>query len=169
MGANSEIRAMEELVDRLASAVANQRRLEGLRQRIEELAEHLDVLADAWDPRPGIGLGACERDQRQMVSDTYRYNALLVRGLLDDATERTASDLSHEAQALAVVDELRQAGLLAVGQERPVAPTEREVRYVTEWGPVSKWPDLPMHRTEAGWPNCATCEGGGCPDCTDPA
>ena len=169
MGANSEIRAMEELVDRLASAVANQLRLEGLRQRIEELAEHLDVLADAWDPRPGIGLGACERDQRQMVSDTYRYNALLVRGLLDDATERTASDLSHEAQALAVVDELRQAGLLATGQERPVALTERKVRYVTEWGPVSKWPDLPMHRTEAGWPNCATCEGGGCPDCTDPA
>ncbi|ATS93146.1 thioredoxin [Gordonia phage Patio] len=28
---------------------------------------------------------------------------------------------------------------------------------------------LPSHRTEAGWPNCATCDGGGCPDCTDPA
>ena len=28
---------------------------------------------------------------------------------------------------------------------------------------------LPLHRTEAGWPNCATCDGGGCPDCTDPA
>lgn len=30
-------------------------------------------------------------------------------------------------------------------------------------------PALPLHRTEAGWPNCATCDGGGCPDCTDPA
>ena len=29
--------------------------------------------------------------------------------------------------------------------------------------------ELPLHRTEAGWPNCATCDGGGCPDCTDPA
>lgn len=28
---------------------------------------------------------------------------------------------------------------------------------------------LPIHRTEAGYPNCATCDGGGCPDCTDPA
>ena len=28
---------------------------------------------------------------------------------------------------------------------------------------------LPLHRTEAGWPNCSTCDGGGCPDCTDPA
>jgi hypothetical protein len=29
--------------------------------------------------------------------------------------------------------------------------------------------NLPIHRTEAGYPNCATCDGGGCPDCTDPA
>ena len=30
-------------------------------------------------------------------------------------------------------------------------------------------PTLPIHRTEAGWPRCSTCDGGGCPDCTDPA
>ena len=29
--------------------------------------------------------------------------------------------------------------------------------------------DLPLHRTEAGYPNCSTCDGGGCPDCTDSA
>lgn len=28
---------------------------------------------------------------------------------------------------------------------------------------------LPIHRTEAGYPRCATCDGGGCYDCTDPA
>lgn len=28
---------------------------------------------------------------------------------------------------------------------------------------------LPPHRTEAGYPNCSTCDGGGCLDCTDPA
>lgn len=34
---------------------------------------------------------------------------------------------------------------------------------------VDEIPALPMHRTEAGYPRCATCDGGGCPDCTDPA
>jgi hypothetical protein len=29
--------------------------------------------------------------------------------------------------------------------------------------------NLPLHRTEAGYPSCSTCDGGGCPDCTDPA
>ena len=29
--------------------------------------------------------------------------------------------------------------------------------------------DLPIHRTEAGYPNCSTCDAGGCLDCTDPA
>jgi len=28
---------------------------------------------------------------------------------------------------------------------------------------------LPIHRTEAGYPRCATCDGGGCFDCTDAA
>ena len=30
-------------------------------------------------------------------------------------------------------------------------------------------PALPLHRTEAGYPRCSTCDGGGCLDCTDPA
>lgn len=30
-------------------------------------------------------------------------------------------------------------------------------------------PPLPIHRTEAGYPRCSTCDGGGCLDCTDPA
>lgn len=29
--------------------------------------------------------------------------------------------------------------------------------------------DLPLHRTEAGTVLCSTCDGSGCPDCTDPA
>lgn len=32
---------------------------------------------------------------------------------------------------------------------------------------VSAMRPLPLHRTEAGYPNCSTCDGGGCPDCTD--
>ena len=34
--------------------------------------------------------------------------------------------------------------------------------------PTKEW-SLPLHRTEAGYPRCSTCDGGGCPDCTDPA
>ena len=30
-------------------------------------------------------------------------------------------------------------------------------------------PTLPLLRTEAVWPSCSTCDGGGCHDCTDPA
>ena len=36
------------------------------------------------------------------------------------------------------------------------------------WG-VGDAASLPIHRTEAGYPHCSTCDGGGCPDCTDPA
>lgn len=38
----------------------------------------------------------------------------------------------------------------------------------TEGHANDRW-NLPLHRTEAGYPNCSTCDGGGCPDCTDPA
>ncbi|AET09800.1 hypothetical protein [Gordonia phage GTE5] len=31
------------------------------------------------------------------------------------------------------------------------------------------FPVLPAHRTQAQYHTCATCDGGGCPDCTDPA
>jgi len=34
---------------------------------------------------------------------------------------------------------------------------------------LSAPPVLPIHRTEAGYPRCSTCDGGACYDCTDPA
>lgn len=35
---------------------------------------------------------------------------------------------------------------------------------------VEDAPDLPLHRTEANYGVCcATCDGGGCLDCTDPS
>ena len=48
--------------------------------------------------------------------------------------------------------------LWAQGWRREVRPED-----VTERSP------LPLHRTEAGYPHCSTCDGGGCLDCTDPA
>ena len=49
--------------------------------------------------------------------------------------------------------------------------TPDKARARMEWPaelPSDDW-GLPLHRTEAGYPNCSTCDGGGCPDCTDPA
>ncbi|MCM0622699.1 hypothetical protein [Nocardioides bruguierae] len=43
-------------------------------------------------------------------------------------------------------------------------------RHVLErTGMRTRMVDLPLHRTEAGYPTCSTCDGGGCHDCTDPA
>lgn len=53
--------------------------------------------------------------------------------------------------------------------------TWSEIEYAEAHGKPVKYliePDrgLPLHRTEAGPPGlCSTCDGGGCPDCTDPA
>lgn len=44
--------------------------------------------------------------------------------------------------------------------------SEKELRQIAHAN--DRW-NLPLHRTEAGYPNCSTCDGGGCPDCTDPA
>jgi hypothetical protein len=37
------------------------------------------------------------------------------------------------------------------------------------WTHIEVAEPLPLHRTEAGYPHCSTCDGGGCSDCTDPA
>lgn len=39
----------------------------------------------------------------------------------------------------------------------------------TAWTPTDDARPLPLHRTEAGYPRCSSCDGGGCLDCTDPA
>ena len=43
----------------------------------------------------------------------------------------------------------------------------RELHHAEDTLDGEAW--LPLHRTEAGYPNCSTCDGGGCLDCTDPA
>ena len=44
----------------------------------------------------------------------------------------------------------------------------RAARKALQEATDDQW-NLPAHRTEAGYPNCSTCDGGGCLDCTDPA
>lgn len=41
--------------------------------------------------------------------------------------------------------------------------------YAGAWEEDGKPFNLPLHRTAAGYPYCGTCDGGGCPDCTDDA
>ena len=57
-------------------------------------------------------------------------------------------------------DELEAEGLRALAAARAARQALEAAN--------DRW-NLPSHRTEAGYPNCSTCDGGGCPDCTDPA
>ena len=57
---------------------------------------------------------------------------------------------------------------------RVVWTSAREVPHADVLAAIDKALDratwgLPLHRTWAGTPGaCSTCDGGGCPDCTDP-
>ena len=53
-------------------------------------------------------------------------------------------------------------------RQRPVVVLPEHMSAVVEGARIEDNP-LPLHRTEAGYPNCSTCDGGGCLDCTDPA
>lgn len=61
-----------------------------------------------------------------------------------------------------------------MGHEKRAAQMVRQLGHevIAELGQVIAGEEvrpLPIHRTEAGYPNCSTCDGGGCLDCTDPA
>lgn len=58
------------------------------------------------------------------------------------------------------------------GDTNPTTPAADVRPHVHPEGPAREGETdrtFALHRTEAGYPNCATCDGGGCPDCTDPA
>lgn len=76
--------------------------------------------------------------------------------------------------ALPKAPEFVQVGVTATGQKLYVLKDDPGIELPSEWPPsaeraVELGMELPQHRTEAGWPRCGTCDGGGCPDCTDPA
>ena len=108
--------------------------------------------------------------------------------VLDDAVEKLCSERPGDrlqerleeltanggTLALPKATEYVQVGVTESGQPLYVRQTDPGVKMPSEWPPdaeraVELGMELPQHRTEAGWPRCGTCDGGGCPDCTDPA
>lgn len=81
-------------------------------------------------------------------------------GATDSSCEECDDLAEHEA-----------AARHAAGDPRWEKPQEhREPSgYFGGGGGLPRHLPLPIHRTEAGCPNCSTCDGGGCLDCTDPA
>ena len=69
------------------------------------------------------------------------------------------------------IPEKREAaiqGLMAKGYTRDRSEELIGLLAASLFAPGKRFgPPLPLHRTEAGYPHCSTCEGGGCPDCTD--
>ena len=59
-------------------------------------------------------------------------------------------------------------GMVAKGYTRERAEELLDMVAKALFGPGKPF-GLPLHRTEAGYPHCSTCDGGGCHDCTDPA
>lgn len=82
-----------------------------------------------------------------------------LRGRLEKLVEDLAANGVYHAGADNDYQRGKGAGiLLAVG----------ELRHLLG-GTETTGDALPLHRTEAGWSQCSTCDGGGCPDCTDPS
>jgi hypothetical protein len=78
-----------------------------------------------------------------------------------------ATACAHEHAARAVTPRYTDALEVALEVSRQVGQAELALRQRFEEGRAAR--HLPLHRTEAGHPNCSTCDGGGCHDCTDPA
>ena len=93
-----------------------------------------------------------------------------------DRLQEKLEQLAENGATLALpkAPEFVQVGVTESGQPLYVRQTDPGVKLPSEWPPdaeraVELGMELPQHRTEAGWPRCGTCDGGGCLDCTDPA
>lgn len=76
----------------------------------------------------------------------------------------TTSDADHVSEANAHL--IAHAADIARRITDDQARAARQALEATKTLANDQW-SLPLHRTEAGYPNCSTCDGGGCPDCTD--
>lgn len=79
-----------------------------------------------------------------------------------DGTWRPDVECAFPAVVIATGEQVRAARQAL--KEAPMPLTDDQTEALTIEQRV-----LPVHRTEAGYPNCSTCDGGGCLDCTDPA
>jgi len=111
-----------------------------------------------------------------MSNDPARIAELEQQVAVLEARVAGLRGLGTPGLVIEALDQIKRAAAdgLAVAEQQVVFWTtvgEWADKLVTEereeWGDLVD--GLPIHRTEAGWPRCSTCDGGGCPDCTDPA
>ncbi|WGH20847.1 thioredoxin [Gordonia phage Commandaria] len=84
-----------------------------------------------------------------------------------DLLKRSVDDLCNPSPTDRLAEAMLEADEKAATTPDPLSPRWEAVG-VTADGRTLWAEALPAHRTEAGPRNCATCDGGGCPDCTDP-
>ena len=94
-----------------------------------------------------------------MSGETWtEYGVKFREGVIEANTRAHAEEINgwNDGEGIVVGRQVTASDWLPV-QDQPTPPA----------GYVSP---LPLHRTEANYGVvCGTCDGGGCPDCTDPA
>lgn len=136
------------------------------------------ALGAAWALGDDEEAPAALRARIEQVSaerDRYRTawkSAVTRAGLAADRAESAEAEVERLLDVLAEVRRVFDLQCPPMSADRYV---DRGAWMAHSWwntvlgGILSEMRPLPIHRTEAGYPSCSTCDGGGCYDCTDPA
>lgn len=145
----------------------------------DEQAREVELVLAAHDLFEGAG-GAteCTCGWPHPDDDWHEHPVLHILAALEPIRAAERQEAAREA-LLAAADALGSdpSGAAALETFRAddgrmslrVAPIDQWLRDRADGVTGRSETTLPIHRTEAGWPDCSTCDGGGCPDCTDPA
>lgn len=113
--------------------------------------------------RVGVDSLSAEAEENAVLINRPTYAVRVDQYLVDLSvlTPKQRKDARKTLLNVEITEDCIRTGVLMMAVieegEVGVGPYEREAGA------------LPIHRTEAGYPRCATCDGGGCADCTDPA
>jgi hypothetical protein len=127
-----------------------------------------EAIEDAAMRLKGRDLGTVHRDQiaREALAALEPIRAAEREEAAREALLAAADALGSDPSGAAALETFRaDDGRMSLR----VAPIDQWLRDRADGVTGRSETTLPIHRTEAGWPDCSTCDGGGCPDCTDPA